>query len=56
MGLKGKRKGQLLGCGERAVTIGLEDLLTEPFSGETQPQTTLSLPSNLLLDPPIDQT
>lgn len=59
MGLKGKRKGQLVtwmwkkSCDyssrrspDRAV----------PFSEETQPLTTLSLPSNLLLDSPIDQT
>lgn len=58
MGLKGKRRGQLLRPGERAVAMTLKDHLTEGvvFSGEIRLLATLGPPSNLLLHPPIDQT
>lgn len=57
MGLMGKRRGHLLGPGKRVVALSLEDLLIEAidFNGETQPLPTLSPPSKLLLDFPIDQ-
>lgn len=52
----GKRREHLLGPGERVVALSLEDVLEAiDFSGETQPLPTLSPPSNLLLDSPIDQ-
>ena len=58
MGLKGKRREQLLRPGERIVVVALEGPLTEAvdFSGETQPLPTLGPSSHLLLNPPINQT